>query len=152
MDISGRISHDGSPARRSRGIDEACGTGPCHFAMLLVVACLLVASGPIQAETYSEIHKLTASDGAAGDRFGNPVAISGNTAVIGAAFDDDDGDSSGARCGSDRSDTHGDSRYGSTETSCAKFSRWLTKVGVLRCAGGLHGGFLRAATWDIRLS
>ncbi len=29
--------------------------------------------------------KLTASDGAAGDRFGNSVHVSGNTAVIGAS-------------------------------------------------------------------
>jgi len=41
-------------------------------------------------------HKLTASDGAADDRFGYSVAVDGNTAVIGAAGDDDLGISSGS--------------------------------------------------------
>ena len=40
--------------------------------------------------------KLTASDGAQGDIFGNAVGISGNTAIVGAAFDDDQGISSGS--------------------------------------------------------
>jgi len=40
--------------------------------------------------------KLTASDGAAGDRFGAPVAISGDTAVVGAHYDDDNGSDSGS--------------------------------------------------------
>ncbi len=33
-------------------------------------------------------HKLTASDGAAGDYFGSSVALSGDTALVGAAGDD----------------------------------------------------------------
>ncbi len=41
-------------------------------------------------------HKLTASDGAAEDRFGYSVAVDGDTAVIGAPQDDDLGDSSGS--------------------------------------------------------
>ncbi len=36
----------------------------------------------------NEDAKLTASDGAAGDRFGDSVAISGDTAVVGASSDD----------------------------------------------------------------
>jgi esterase/lipase superfamily enzyme len=43
-----------------------------------------------------QIAKLTASDAAAGDNFGRSVAISGNTAIIGAPFDDDAGVSSGS--------------------------------------------------------
>ena len=38
-----------------------------------------------------ETQKLTASDGAAGDQFGDSVAISGNTAIVGASEDDDKG-------------------------------------------------------------
>ncbi len=38
--------------------------------------------------TWSQQSKLTASDGAAGDRFGESVAISGGTALVGARFDD----------------------------------------------------------------
>jgi len=40
--------------------------------------------------------KLTASDGAAADRFGNSVSISGNTALIGSLYDDDNGSFSGS--------------------------------------------------------
>jgi hypothetical protein len=38
--------------------------------------------------TWTEQAKLTASDGAAGDGFGFSVALAGNTAVVGAHFDD----------------------------------------------------------------
>jgi len=40
--------------------------------------------------------KLTADDGVAKDEFGGKVALSGNTAVIGAIFHDDKGDNSGS--------------------------------------------------------
>ena len=40
--------------------------------------------------------KLTADDGAAGDRFGVDVAISGDTVVVGASRDDDNGTNSGS--------------------------------------------------------
>lgn len=46
--------------------------------------------------TGSELFKLTASDAAAGDYFGRSVSISGNTAVIGATFNDGGGSNSGA--------------------------------------------------------
>lgn len=48
------------------------------------------------ATTGAQLAKLTASDGAAGDRFGNAVAISGNIAVVGAFADNDFGVNSGA--------------------------------------------------------
>ena len=40
--------------------------------------------------------KLTASDGAGGDWFGVSVSIDGDTVVIGAYYDDDDGSNSGS--------------------------------------------------------
>jgi hypothetical protein len=40
--------------------------------------------------------KLTASDGAANDNFGSAVSLSGQTALVGAAFDNDRGSSSGS--------------------------------------------------------
>ncbi len=43
-----------------------------------------------------EERKLLASDGAADDRFGRSVGISGDTAVVGARQDDDNGDASGS--------------------------------------------------------
>ena len=46
--------------------------------------------------TWSEQAKLTASDGAAADFFGNSVSISGDTALVGAPRDDDNGTNSGS--------------------------------------------------------
>jgi len=45
---------------------------------------------------YSQLAKLTASDAAADDFFGYTVALSGDTALVGAYGDDDGGDSSGS--------------------------------------------------------
>ena len=46
--------------------------------------------------TWSEVAKLTASDAAAYDFFGDSVAISGDTALVGAHYDDDNGNRSGS--------------------------------------------------------
>ncbi len=46
--------------------------------------------------TGNQFAKLIASDGATNDRFGRAVAISGNTVIVGAYGDDDDGFSSGS--------------------------------------------------------
>ncbi len=46
--------------------------------------------------TGQQLFKLTASDTADGDRFGESVAVSGNVAVVGAYGDDDGGASSGS--------------------------------------------------------
>jgi hypothetical protein len=46
--------------------------------------------------TWSEQQKLTASDEAWNDDFGTSVALSGDTAVVGAPFDDDAGSASGS--------------------------------------------------------
>jgi hypothetical protein len=43
-----------------------------------------------------QLHKLVATDGATGDRFGNSVSISGNLALIGAPEDNDNGTHSGS--------------------------------------------------------
>ena len=48
------------------------------------------------AGVWTEQQKLAASDGAAGDLFGVSVAVDGDTAVIGALFDDDNGNNSGS--------------------------------------------------------
>jgi hypothetical protein len=45
---------------------------------------------------WAQQDKLLASDGAAGDRFGRAVAVSGDTAVVGAVLDDDNGSFSGS--------------------------------------------------------
>ncbi len=45
---------------------------------------------------WSEQAKLTASDGAASDYFGNSVSVSGDYAIVGAFIDDDNGSASGS--------------------------------------------------------
>ena len=45
--------------------------------------------------TWSQQAKITASDGAADDNFGSSVSISGDHAIVGALWDDDNGDGSG---------------------------------------------------------
>jgi hypothetical protein len=46
--------------------------------------------------TGAQLARLLASDGAAGDQFGNSVTISATTAVVGASYDDDRGSDSGS--------------------------------------------------------
>ena len=46
--------------------------------------------------TGAQLAKLLPSDGAADDQFGDSVAISGNTAIVGARYDDDFGSASGS--------------------------------------------------------
>ncbi|NNE68566.1 MAG: hypothetical protein HKN33_18520, partial [Pyrinomonadaceae bacterium] len=48
------------------------------------------------ANNWGEVRKLTASDGAAFDRFGWSVGISGDTAIVGAYGNDDGGNDSGS--------------------------------------------------------
>jgi len=59
--------------------------------MLLVGGLVVGLSLPALAGGFGELHKLTASDAAAGDNFGASVAISGSTAIVGARYDDDSG-------------------------------------------------------------
>ena len=46
--------------------------------------------------TWSHEAKLLAPDGAAGDYFGDSVAIDGDTVIVGALLDDDNGSNSGS--------------------------------------------------------
>ncbi len=55
-------------------------------------AYLFVRSGT----TWTKVAKLVASDGSESDFFGYSVSISGDTAVVGAYFDDDNGGASGS--------------------------------------------------------
>ena len=48
------------------------------------------------ATTGQQLHKLTAGDAEAGDRFGISVSVSGDTIVVGAYWDDDAGSKSGS--------------------------------------------------------
>ena len=60
-------------------------------------AFVIASPGAGQAlAQWEQIHKLTATDAAAGDGFGRPVAISGGIAIIGARGNDDAGSGSGS--------------------------------------------------------
>jgi hypothetical protein len=63
---------------------------------LPMVFFLFFAAFPAGALTPTEVAKLVASDGAAGDYFGHSVAVDGDTAVIGAYSDDYNGSNSGS--------------------------------------------------------
>jgi hypothetical protein len=63
-----------------------------HLVILFVIVPILVV--PATAQVIE--HKLTASDAAEADFFGNDVALSGDRALISANFDDDQGDRSGS--------------------------------------------------------
>ena len=79
VSISGGNSLVGVPLDDDNGTDS----GSAH---------IFVRSGGVWAEQ----DKLLAVDGAAGDNFGIAVAISGDTALIGAPGDDDNGTASGS--------------------------------------------------------
>ncbi len=68
-----------------------------YWRMLLVVAFLMLVPWTAYAAIDpATAQKLLAGDGAADDTFGVSVSVSGDTAVIGAVWDDDKGDDSGA--------------------------------------------------------
>src|SRR3972149_3578358 len=74
----------------------------CFIMALAVLAGVLTgpAGGPeprsAEAAVLAEVKKLTASDAQASDDFGFRVAVSGDTAVVGAMFEDAGGSSAGA--------------------------------------------------------
>ncbi len=63
---------------------------------------------------WTQQQKLTASDGAAGDNFGDFISLSDNTILIGAPYDDDKGSNSGS--------AYVFNRFGTTWTQKAKIS------------------------------
>ncbi len=60
------------------------------------MALALALPGTAQAASFNEVKKLTASDAQAEDSFGVSVAISGDTAVVAARFEDTEGINAGA--------------------------------------------------------
>jgi hypothetical protein len=64
------------------------------LSMSAVIVCLFCSLA--QAQNLNEIQKLLASDGAANDLFGYSASISGDYAVVGAFYDDDNGGRSGS--------------------------------------------------------
>ncbi len=66
---------------------------PVLFA---AAAASVLSTAPAYADLGEQLAKLLADDGAQGDEFGISVAISGATAIVGAALDDDNGANSGS--------------------------------------------------------
>jgi WD40 repeat protein len=66
------------------------------FARVSAVACGLMLVTTAQAGPFDVETKLTASDAMSGDWFGFSVGIDGNTAVVGALFDDNEVSSTGS--------------------------------------------------------
>ncbi|MFZ5818263.1 MAG: BspA family leucine-rich repeat surface protein [Chloroflexota bacterium] len=110
--------------------------------------------------TWNQQAKLTASDGAAGDRFGGSVAISGDTAIIGANLDDDKGTNSGSayvytRSGSTWSQqqklTASDGTPASNFGYSVAISGDTAIVGVVNEAGGQGSAYVytrSGSTWS----
>ncbi len=66
------------------------------LSLAVGAACIYGGSAFAVTPSVTEVEKLVASDAAQLDRFGEAVAIDGNTALVGAWADDDQGDDSGA--------------------------------------------------------
>ncbi len=58
--------------------------------MLAIAGVMLMIGVPAWSVSLVEVAKLFAADGGEGDQFGYSVAVSGDTALIGVRFDDDD--------------------------------------------------------------
>src|SRR5262249_1395338 len=62
----------------------------------LFAAAALVAAGSASALTLSQAQTLLSADAEAGDNLGYSIAIDGDTAIVGAYYDDDRGADAGA--------------------------------------------------------
>ncbi len=58
--------------------------------MLAIAGVMLIVAVPTWSGSLVEVAKLSAADGLEDDQFGYSVAVSGDTALIGVRFDDDD--------------------------------------------------------------
>ncbi len=67
-----------------------------QLLLLFAVLALFLSPAAAQADLGDQLFKLLPDDGAAFDRFGTSVAISGTTAIVGADSDDDYGINSGS--------------------------------------------------------
>ncbi len=67
-----------------------------HLMPLLAAGAIVLNTGAAYADLGDQLFKLLPDDGARFDFFGNSVAISGTTAIVGAYMDDDNGDRSGS--------------------------------------------------------
>ncbi|MCH7582772.1 MAG: FG-GAP repeat protein, partial [Acidobacteria bacterium] len=116
------VTHQGASSRRLVVL----------AAVLAVAVGGLVAVGPLARATVPSTQqaKLTAADGAAFDLFGFSVAISGDTALVGAHFDDDAGPDSGSAYVFTRSGTTWTQQAKLTAADAAAFDRFGRSVAI----------------------
>ena len=123
-----------------------------------------LASNPILAPTYApafvpdlnivEKEKLTANDGASGDRFGRSVAVNGDTIVVGSIFDDNNESASGsAYVFARRTETVWDDDNGSASGSAYVFARrtetvWALQAKLTASDGKFDDNFGRSVAVD----
>lgn len=88
--------------------------------------------------TGQQTFKLTASDAAAEDLFGQSVAIYGTIAIVGASENDDSGDSSGSAYLFDT--TTGQELFKLTASDAATFHRFGSSVGISGTTAIIGGG------------
>ncbi|MFH1155613.1 MAG: FG-GAP repeat protein [Pseudomonadota bacterium] len=81
-------------------------------------------------DTWTQQAKLMASDGAAGDSFGVSVSVSGDTAIVGAHYDDDAGTNSGSAYVFKRSGTIWTQQAKLTASDAAAFDYFGFSVSV----------------------
>ncbi|MCH8153379.1 MAG: FG-GAP repeat protein, partial [Planctomycetes bacterium] len=67
-----------------------------HLTPLLAAAASVLSTAPAHADLGDQLFKLLPDDGAAFDWFGSSVAISEETAIVGASQHDDNGSNSGS--------------------------------------------------------
>ena len=79
------VALDGNTAMISAPLDAD--TGPQSGSVYVFT---------FNGSSWSEQQKLTPGDATPGDHFGHSIALDGNTALVGARFDDDNGNSSGS--------------------------------------------------------
>lgn len=85
VSISGDLAIVGTPWNDDMGWDSDSGS-----------AYIFQRSDNIDDPNWYELAKVTASDAAVGDRFGQCVSISGESAIVAAHHNDDNGDESGS--------------------------------------------------------
>ncbi len=97
-----------------------------------------------QGGNWVQVRKLTADDAAAGDSFGRSVSVSGDTAVVGAKWDDDGGIDSGAAYVFER-DQGGPGNWGQVAKLTAadgeaddRFGRCVSLSGDTAIIGAIH--------------
>jgi hypothetical protein len=119
----------------------------------LAVACfgLLLTPPPSAAAPISEVAKLTASDGAADDRFGASVAVSGDMAVVGAPRASHNGFISGAAYGFRYDGTSWVEETKLTASDGREWDQFGTSValsGDAAVVGGLYSGAAYVFRYD----